>query len=358
MINQDRLVNTFLELVRIDAPSGGEKQAAEYVAAKLRALGLEPRIDGLYNVTARLDGKGRPLLLNAHTDRVEPGRGVKPLVKDGVIRTDGSTILGADDMAGVAAILEGLESLTEDNAPHVPLEIAITVQEELGLVGAKGLDLSQFKAKEAVVLDSHGPVGEIIIGSPTHNVIDVAIIGRAAHSGTQPENGIDALRVAAKAISKMKLGRIDKETTANFGMIRGGSARNIVPEKVELTGEARSRNPKKVERQTRAMRQALEKAAREVGAKVDFRVERAYNQYKHRKGDSAVKRVANALKKIGVKPRYAYTGGGSDANILNAKHIKAVVTSIGCEEIHTPAEHIPVGELVKAAELVAALATG
>ncbi len=357
MINQDRLVNTFLDLVRIDSPSGGERQAAEYVLQKMQSLGLEPQMDAMYNVTVKVDGKGKPLFLNAHTDRVEPGKGILAVVDDGGIKSEGNTILGADDLAGVAAILEGLQSLIEDNQGHVPLEIAITSQEEIGLVGAKGLDLSGFKAKEGVVLDMHGPVGNVILQSPSHNIIDVTITGRAAHSGAEPEKGIDALRVAVDAIGKMKLGRIVKETTANIGMIQGGSARNIVPERIELKAEVRSRNPKKLERYTKLMKQALEKAAKPYGAKVDIQIERAYNTYKFGKGESTVKRLAAALKKIGRKPRYGVTGGGSDANIFNAKKMKVVVTSAGYEQMHTTDEYMPVNELVKAAELVVALAT-
>ncbi|MGE5140747.1 MAG: M20/M25/M40 family metallo-hydrolase, partial [Rudaea sp.] len=256
MINQDRLVNTFLDLVRIDSPSGSEGEAAQYVAGVLRELGLEPRIDEMGNVTARLEGKGKPLLLSAHMDNVEPGRGITPVIENGDIKSDGKTVLGADDLAGVAAILEGLRSLIEDQAEHIPLELAITTQEEVGLAGAKGLDLEQFKAKEGVVLDSGGAVGKITISAPTHNELDATITGKAAHSGSSPEKGIDAIRIAAEAITHMKLGRIDKETTANIGMIRGGTARNAVPEQVDLTGEARSRNPKKAERQIKAMKQA------------------------------------------------------------------------------------------------------
>ncbi len=358
MINQDRLVNTFLDLVRIDSPSGSEREAAEYIANALRELGLEPRIDEMGNVTARLDGKGKPLLLSAHMDNVEPGRGITPVIENGEIKSDGKTVLGADDLAGVAAILEGLRSLLEDKAEHIPLELAITTQEEVGLAGAKGLDLEQFEAKEGVVLDSGGSVGKITISAPTHNELDATITGRAAHSGSSPEKGIDAIRIAAEAITHMKLGRIDKETTANIGLIRGGSARNAVPEKVELTGEARSRNPKKAERQIKAMKQALERAAKPYGAKVEVQIARAYNQYKFGKGDRAVKRVATAIRKIGRKPEYAASGGGSDANIFNAKRLKAVVTSVGYEGNHTTSEHIPIAELVKAAELVVALAEG
>ena len=357
MINQERLVSTFLELIQIDSPSGGEREIAERVAQKLRTMGLEVQVDALYNVTAMLDGQGKPLFLGAHTDRVEPARGVKPMVEDGVVKSDGTTVLGADDLAGVAAILEAVQSIIEDGAEHLPLEIAFTSQEEVGLVGAKGLDLTQFKAREGVVLDSSGPVGGITLSSPSHNLVNATIIGRAAHSGVAPEQGIDAIRVAAKAISKMRLGRVDKETTANIGLIKGGSARNIVPEKVELLGEARSRNARKLERQTRAMKQALERVAKPYAAKVQVQIERAYNQYKFSKRDRFVKRVAKAIESIGRKPRYGVTGGGSDGNIYNAKRLKCVVASVGYEQIHTTGEYIPITELVKAVELVLSLAS-
>lgn len=356
MINQDRLINTFLELVQIDSPSGDEKQIADYVAGKLALLGLEPKVDELFNVTAKLEGAGKPLLLNAHTDNVHPARGIKPVVKEGRITSDGMTVLGADDLAGVAALLEAVQSLGEDNAPHVPLEIAITAQEEVGLVGVKGLDLSQFKAKEGIALDGHGPVGEITLASPTHNILNVTITGKAAHSGLEPEKGINALVAAAAAIAKMKLGRIDKETTANLGTIKGGAARNIVPDKVEIQGEVRSRNPKKLAKQTRALKQAFERAAKVHGAKLEFRTARAYNQYKFGKTDRLVRRVAKAIQQIGRQPTYGVSGGGSDANVFNAKGLKCVVVSIGYEQIHTTGEYIPIGELVKTAELVEALA--
>lgn len=209
-----------------------------------------------------MGGETPPLLVNAHTDSVAPCLGIKPRVEGEVVKSDGTTILGADDHAGVAAILEALAVLREQDLPHRPLEITITTQEELGLVGAKGLDLSQFKAQMGVVLDAHGPVGTIIVQSPTHNLIDATIIGKAAHAGVEPEKGINAIAIAAEAIAAMKRGRIDAETTANIGILQGGAARNIVAEKCQITGEARSRRESKLKRQTNAMVRALERAAK------------------------------------------------------------------------------------------------
>lgn len=361
MINPERLIQTFLDLVQIDSPSGDESAIAEFVAARLRTLGAEAKVDAMFNVTAKLPGYGvkpntKPLFLNAHTDNVAPARAIKPVVAGGQISSDGTTVLGADDLAGVSAILEGVQSLVQDRKKHLPLEIAITSQEELGLVGAKGLDISGFQAKEGVVLDSGGPVGSITVAAPTHNLLEVTIQGKAAHSAS-PAGSINALTIAALALTKAQVGKLASDTTANFGIIRGGNARNIVPEKVELVGEVRSRNVKKLERRTRALKTVFEKAVKGTGAKLEFRVTRAYNQYEFRKSDPLVRRVAKALKKIGRTPNYRATMGGSDANIWNAKGIKSVVVSVGYEQIHTTAEYIPIAELIKAAELVETLAT-
>jgi tripeptide aminopeptidase len=356
MINESRLITTFTDLVKIDSPSGSEKAAAEFVAARLRALGLEPKVDALYNVTALFPGEGAPLLLNAHTDSVAPCLGIQPVVANGVVKSDGTTILGADDRAGVAAILEALAALREQNLAHRPLEIAITVQEEVGLVGAQGLDLAQFKSKMGVVLDSHGPVGTIIVQSPTHNLIEATLIGKAAHAGVEPEKGISAIVVAAEAIAAMKLGRIDAETTANIGVIQGGAARNIVAEKCQLTGEARSQRESKLKRQTNAMVRALERAAKKHRAKAKVQVTRAYNQFRFTPRDEVVRQVSAAIERVARKPKLDVSGGGSDANIFNAHGIASVPISIGYEEIHTTAEFIPIAELGKTAQLVVELA--
>jgi tripeptide aminopeptidase len=361
MINPARLIDTFIELARIDSLSGDEQQIAEHIAGRLRSAGATAHVDLANNVTATLPGwhvpaSARPYFLSAHMDNVAPARAIRPVVEDGRISSDGTTVLGADDLAGVAAILEAVTALRETNQPHVPLEIAITTQEEVGLVGAKSLDLSGFRAKEGVVLDGEGPVGALTVATPTHNLIQVIVTGRAAHSAAHPEDGINAIRIASTAISALRLGRLDHETTANVGIIRGGTARNIIPEQVQVAAETRSRNLVKLERATRAMRAAFEKAARASGAQVDFQVTRAYNGYTHRRGDPAVQRVAAALRSIGIRTRYVKTMGGSDANVWNAKGIKTVVASVGYEQMHTVHEFIPVPELVRAAQLAEALA--
>lgn len=360
MMNQERLVQTFLDLVQIDSPSGDESAIADYVTEKLRALGAQVHVDILHNVSAFFPGRGvkegaKPLFLNAHMDNVAPARGIKPVVAGGQIASDGTTVLGADDLAGVAAILEGLTVLSEHEKKYIPLEVALTSQEEVGLIGAKGLDLQAFRAKEGVVFDASGPVGAIVLASPTQNLIEITVKGKAAHSA-RPEGSINALKIAAEAIARTKLGKLDRDSTANFGIVRAGNARNIVPDKVDIVGEVRGRNTRKLDQHTRTMRQTFEKIVRGTGAKLDFRVTRAYNRYELRRNDRLVQRVAKALKQVGRTPRFETTMGGSDANIWNAKGIKTVVVSVGYEQIHTTSEYIPISELVKTAELVEMLA--
>lgn len=358
MINSSRLVNTFLDLVRIDSPAGGEKDAAEFVAAYLRALGLNPKTDKLHNVTATLPGKGEPFLVNAHLDSVAPCLGVKPRVAGEVIRSDGTTVLGADDRAGVAAILEALSVLSQDapRAPHRPVEIVITTQEEIGLFGARAVDCARLKSKIGVCLDAYGKVGTLVTQSPTHDTLDVKITGKPAHSGIEPEKGVSAIVVAAQALAAMPLGRVDADTTANFGIVHGGIARNIVAPECTLQGEVRSQRVTKLVRQEKTILRALAHVAKQHGAQVEMRVTRMYNQFRFTRRDEVVRQVSLALGRIGCAVSLEASGGGSDANIFNAQGIAVVPVGVGFEKIHTTEEFMPIHELVKSAQLVVELA--
>jgi len=377
LIDRERLLANFLELIQIDSPSDEEGKIAQHVLARLRDLGLEASIDATGNVIARLAGEGESLrtlspyertelgrrvgrefatiLLNAHLDNVMPCVGVVSIVADGVVRSDGRTVLGADDKAGVAVILEVLQAIRE--LPHPPLEVALTVQEETGLRGAKGLDFAQLQAKMGISLDTEGSIGSIVVSAPSHNSISAVVHGKAAHAGTHPEEGINAILVAAEAIAQMPLGRIDFETTANIGVIKGGRATNIVPDRVEVRGEARSRDEGKLRSQTDKMVKALQDAAGRRGATVDVEVEREYSTFNLGEGDEIVQRVIVAARFIGLEPELVASGGGSDANIFNAHGIRMVNVSTGMEKVHTTEEHIAVADMVKCAELVAAILT-
>lgn len=357
MIDKNRLVNTFLELVRIDSPSGHEEAIGRDLAARLRALGLAVTQDAKGNLVARRDGTeegrdGAPLLLSAHMDTVGTDVGIQPVVEDGIIRSDGTTILGADDKSGVAVILEVLRGLREERVVHPPLEVVFTVSEEQSLLGAKALDLSQIRARQGIVLDSGGPCGTIIVSAPYQDKLFATVHGRAAHAGSEPERGINAIRIAAEAIAAMPLGRIDEETTANVGVIRGGVATNIVPDKVELHCEARSRQESKLIAQMHAMRRALEEATARYKATVDLQQERSYDGFTLSTDTPIVRRAVAAVKALNLKPLLLPSGGGSDANILNAGDIATINLSTGMAEVHTVNECIAIEDMVQSAELL------
>lgn len=357
MINVDRLINTFLDLVRIDSPSGEEEAISQHLASLLVSLGLAVQRDAMNNVVARLPGVGTPILVNAHMDTVTPGRGVKPLIRDGVVYSDGTTVLGADDKGGLAVAIEVLRVILENNLDHHSVEIAFTVAEETGLNGAKSLDLQQFAARIGVGLDAGGGPGTIIVSAPSHDKIYATVIGKAAHAGAHPEEGINAIRVAAEAIAAMPLGRIDAETTANVGVIRGGQATNIVPERVEIQAEARSRDEDKLKAQTQSMVSVLEEAARRHNAKVDIQVEREYSAYTLGEQDEIIQRLSAACRQVGVEPLLLPSGGGSDANIFNAAGIQVANIGLGMTKEHTTGESIAVADMVACARILLACLT-
>lgn len=354
-INRDRLLDTFLTLVQIDSPSGEEDAIARHLADRLNTLGLTTHRDKAGNLIARTGGVGHSILLNAHMDTVGQDRGIRPVVEDGIVRTDGTTILGGDDKSGVAIILEMLHILQERGLPYPPLELALTVNEEVGLVGSKALDMSQFQARQALVLDSGGPIGGIVVSAPAQSKLHAVVHGKAAHAGVNPEEGINAIVVASEAITNMPLGRIDEETTANVGLISGGTATNIIPDRAEIQGEARSRNEDKLAAQVQAMARALEGAAALCRARVEIEVSRSYDAYTLSEDSPLVQRVVRAAERLGLTPALISSGGGSDANIFNAGGLAAVVISTGMNDVHTPQETIAVDDMVRSAELVLAI---
>lgn len=357
MTDESRLVKTFLELVQIDSPTGDEEKIADVLTHTLRAMGLDVRGDAAGNVIATLDGEGEPLLLSAHMDTVEPGRGVKPVVQDGVIRSDGTTILGGDCKSGISAILEALQCLKESGARHRPLEIVLSVAEEGGLNGAKQLDVSAIRSKVGLVLDSGGPIGTIVRQAPSQDSLRVVIHGKASHAGSEPQKGINAIVVAAEAIAQMPLGRIDEETTANIGKISGGIATNIVPDRVEMAGEARSLKDEKLAAQTQRMVEAIEAAAAKRGARAEIQVNHAYGAYYLPDDHPWIRQLAAACKKAGLTPILQSSGGGSDGNIYNAKGIQCAVSSTGMVKVHTTEESVAIADLVATANLVYAVVT-
>lgn len=366
MVNQDRLVNEFMELVQVDSETGFEAEIAEVLKKKFSDLGLEVVEDnakeitghGANNLICTLKGTKKDadtIYFTSHMDTVVPGKGIKPSIKDGYIVSDGTTILGSDDKAGLAAMLEAIRTIKENNIEHGDVQFVITVGEESGLVGAKALDPKTIHAKFGYALDSNGEVGDIIVAAPTQAKINTIIKGKTAHAGVAPEKGISAITIAAKAIAKMPLGRIDEETTANIGRFEGGKQTNIVVDHVEILAEARSLVPEKMEAQVAKMKEAFESTAKEMGGEAIVDIKVMYPGFKQGEGDEVVEVARRASSSIGRESKLLQSGGGSDANVIAGFGIPTVNLAVGYEEIHTTNERIPVSELIKVTELVTAI---
>ncbi|MBC2258744.1 M20/M25/M40 family metallo-hydrolase [Listeria booriae] len=361
MINRERLVETFMELVQIDSETKHEGHFQAYLIARFRALGLEVLEDdsmaktgfGANNLLCRLPATtdADAIFFSCHMDTVTPGVGIKPQIKDGVIYSDGTTILAADDKAGIAIMIETIQQVKEQSTPHSTLEFVISVGEESGLIGIKAFDMSLMQADYGFVLDTGGPVGSITVGSPTHAGLEINIHGAAAHAGIEPEKGISALEIAAKAISQMKLGRIDFETTANIGIIEGGTATNIVMENVRMRAEVRSISSESYEAQIKHMKEVFEKTTAEMGGAITIKVDKMYGGFRFNDETHVVQVATKALVAIDLKANHEVSGGGSDASIFNEQGKETTNLSIGYEKIHTVHEYIPIHELEKGAEL-------
>lgn len=363
MINRQRVLEEFYELVKIDSPTRDERKVADRLKTGLEALNLTVSEDkagdviggNCGNVFGYLKGnipETPVILLSAHMDTVEPGREIEPLLKNGVITSAGNTILGADNKAGIVPILEALRIIQEHNIPHGDIQVVFCVAEEGGLNGSRNLDQSLLKADIGFVLDAEGRPGKITLSAPGQDSMSVSIQGKAAHAGIAPEDGISAIVVASKAINEMQLGRIDEETTANIGTIHGGLATNIVADHVKITCEARSRILSKLERQTEHMIQAFKKAAQSMGSEISIEVKRAYSPFSLR-SDSQVARVASqAAQNLGFEPSFISTGGGSDANYFNQYGVPSAVLGIGIQKFHTVEECIEEEDLYQSAEWV------
>ncbi|TKH36192.1 hypothetical protein C1I59_14705 [Paenibacillus polymyxa] len=367
-IVKDRIVQEFVELVQVDSETKHEQEISRVLKEKFNALGLEVVEDdsrertghgsGNLIVTWKAEGveQAPKIFFTCHMDTVTPGKGIKPqLGEDGWIRSDGSTILGADDKTGIAALFEAIRVVREQNIPHGQIQFVITAGEESGLMGARAMKPEVLDSDFGYALDSNGEVGSICIAAPTQARIEMRITGKSAHAGVNPEDGISAIQVASKAISKMKLGRIDKETTANIGSFEGGGATNVVCDFVLIRAEARSIVQEKVNHQIQHMREALETTTREFGAQGEFRSEVIYPAFSFTEHDEVVQVAQRAIQGLGMATSTFHSGGGSDANVFNGLGIPTVNLAVGYQNIHTTEEKIKADDLVKVAEVVVAL---
>jgi tripeptide aminopeptidase len=354
MIDQERLVSSFCDLVRIDSPSDYEEEVAQHLTARLEKLGLQVVRDAHGNVIASESGATRPgnnpLLLSAHMDTVEPGRGIKPTIKGDRITSDGTTILGGDCKAGVAAIMEGLQSVMEEGQGHRPVQVVFTRGEEIGLVGASNLDFSLIKATEAVVFDGNGPVNRITGSSPTYMRFDVTIKGRAAHAGVEPEKGLSAIRIATDIINQLPQGRLDQETTFNVGLISGGTVRNAVPAEAAFGGEFRSRNAETFDLLKMQLLAVLDQARNTYKeAAIREELEVMFQMYNLDPQEAIVRLATRVMGDMGMTPDIRPSGGGTDGNVFRLNGIESVVVGMSTNEMHTVDEYVVIPDLVNTA---------
>jgi len=365
MINKKRLLETFIELLKIKSPSKNEREIVDYVSKKLKNLGLEVSVDrcgdkfgsNAGNIIALYKAKNpsgsSPIFLAAHLDTVGINGDIIPVIRNGkIFNKNKECILGGDDKVAVASIMEVLKVIKEKNISTGNIYIIFTISEEIGVLGSKCLNMDLIKAKYGFAFDSDGDVGALINKAPYQNSIFAHFKGKPAHAGIEPEKGIDSIKAAALAISNMKTGRIDKESTCNVGKIEGGAAMNIVAEDTKLEMEVRSLKLSKLIKFTDKMVGDLKKGAKKIGASLDYKIVREYNGFKIAEDEVPVQIAKTAMKKLKIKLKIISSGGGSDINIFNSKGKISINLSNGMENIHTNKEFVKVKQLVKLTCLV------
>ncbi|WP_245805449.1 M20/M25/M40 family metallo-hydrolase [Desulfovibrio gilichinskyi] len=353
----------FLDLVKIDSPSLKENDVASF----LYSLMLEKEYDvkndragdacggntGNLFVRIPATGAGEPIGFSAHMDCVEPCCGVTPIIKDDVVYSSGDTVLGGDDKAGLAIMIEAINHLEEESIPHPEINFMFSMGEELGMYGVKNMDTTLLPAKNIIVLDSGGAVGTIVVNAPSEALISMVFHGKSVHAGIIPEKGINAIQIAAEAISNMNLLRIDACTTANLGRIEGGGAANIVTDLVELSAEARSTKEESLKHQLDHMKKCCTDAAAKFGGSYEFNYEVSYPALHVDEDSLLLAKVEKSYKNVGLTSSRVSTGGSSDSNILSGKGYGVLTLGIGMCKAHTTGEFIAIKSMTDCAELVA-----
>src|SRR6184192_2692385 len=360
------VVDLFTELAALPSPPGEERLVADAVTRYLRDLGLTVDEDDagaavgstIGNLYCRVEPNGNggtPIFLCAHLDTVPPEGPIEPVVEEGIIRNEAGTILGADNKAAVAAMLEAVRRCLEERRPHAGIELLFTPKEEVGLLGAAAFDHERLHARLGYVYDQAAPIGDVILGAPYSRAMQVRFHGRPAHSGMYPEEGRSAIAAAARAISDLRLGRVDEETTANVGIIQGGTAGNIIPEWCVLDAEARSHQEQKLEELVQEMLDTFSFAAGLEDCEVETKVSKSYKGYRFKPEDQVVRIAHAALERAGYTPAYGLSGGAADANVFNERGLACLNLANGMQDIHTADERIAVEDLEGMVEVTLAL---
>lgn len=355
-MSSDRLIDSFINLVRIDSESGFEEKTIDYLYQKIKSLGFNPLKDSYGNLIVNADGIGESLLLGAHVDTVKPGNNIKPIIRGGTIRSDGQTILGADNKVAVAVLLELLRTISEKKIKTRPLDIVFTRFEETGTLGAVNLDYAKIRARKGYIFDSLKPLGAIVLGSPFYNRFEIKILGKSAHA-SMPEKGINALQILAKAVNSIKLGNINEKTVANIGLIAGGTVVNAVPGEIMIKGEVRSFIEKDMEDYCKYIVNKFEVCAKKMGASIKADVVRENPGYKYLSTDKFVESTRNKIIKFGCETSFTSPWSCSDANIFNNKDMQILNLGDGVVDAHTVDESVSIKDLSKLAKLVLFLTT-
>src|SRR5438128_154254 len=360
------VLELFTELAAIPSPPGEERPVADVVSAYLRDCALDVNEDGAGaevgsttgNLYTRLEATaaGTPIFLCAHLDTVQPVGRIEPVVDDeGIVRNAAGTILGADDKAAVAAMLEATRRVLAEGRPHAGIELVFTPKEEVGLLGAAAFDHTRLHARHGFVYDQAAPIGGVILGAPFSQALEVTFHGRAAHAGMYPEEGRNAIAAAARAIADLRLGRIDDESSANGGVIHGGTAGNVVAEWCTFLAEVRCHDERRLAELVQEMIDAISFAASMSDCSVDVEQRKSYRGYRFKRDDEVVQLAAAALSRSGYEPRYALSGGAADANVFNERGLQCLNLANGMTDIHTSDERIAVADLEAMVDVTLAL---
>ena len=361
-INSKRLTEIFLDLISISAVSKEEKPVAGYIKNFLAELGINSIEDNAGkivggntgNIIAKLNGSAgtEPIAFAAHMDTVKPTAGINPHIEDGRIVSDGSTILGADNRAGIAIILYTIETIVKEALPAAGFEAVFTIGEETGLFGSTNLDKSKVSSKTAYILDSSSDPGCYVFSAPGALEFDINLYGKSSHAAVHPEDGINALSMAAELINNFPLGQVDENTTINFGRINGGEANNVIPPQVDISGEIRSFSDADIQKHSRNLRDILDQISKKFGGRYEYRSKLSFPGFILDLNSGPVRRLNDCLSECGLTPKPIKYLGGSDANILNGRGMTAVNLGIGAKNPHSTDEYILIKDLEKMADVV------
>jgi tripeptide aminopeptidase len=356
-MNNDRLIQLFLEVARINALSGNEKPLADYIKSFVTKHNFEIVEDNSTEFTKSNSGNlickigtGGNFVLLSHMDTARPTENLKTIILEDRIISSGDTVLGVDNRAGVAVLLYTLEKIAQENISVKDFTIAFTTCEETTLLGSKNLGING-EIKNGFIFDSGYRPGNFIYSACGAIGLNIKIMGKASHSGISPEKGINSMQAAARAISQLPLGRIDEETTMNIGLFKSGSAVNVIPELTELEGEVRSFNLKKAEDNFNLLVNIFKSEANKVGAEIDIKYFWDFMPYTIKDSSFVYKETMRVLNKVGLKPAPRISLGGSDANSLNGRGIESINLGIGAQNPHSNDEFIFIEDLIKSAEI-------